>query len=527
MRHALQLLRQLSLPEWRAHPWRHAVALLAVALGVALAFSVHLINGSALSEFSAAVRAANGEPDLTLRCAVREGCADSLLDTVAAADGVALATPVVEVDTYALPAPAAASAASAPGAPGAGRVALQVLGIDALQIAAVAPALLPRPADGQPRTAFLDPDRLFLNIAAQQRLGVQPGDALRLQRGLDTFTLQVAGSVAAGGGPLAVIDIAGAQQHFGQLGRLSRIDLRLAAGTSAAQWLQRTPLPPALKAAAADDAAQKVSSLSRAYRVNLTVLALVALFVGGFLVFSVLALSVAQRTPVFALLGVLGLGATERRRLVLLECLMVGVAGSAAGLLLGTGMAQLALRWLAGDLGGGYFPGVAPALVFSWPAAAAFGALGVVAALLEQSRWHCWSEHLHAWLVSLAANLLYAHSDQEEGGLQRSVKAVSLRSDGTGSATGRAFGGWGPPAAWVGGTERMARQCGGKQRPAEDASDRQAIPAWVVHTPRLHACPQPHHKLLPLLLSARRQHASSTLLSLQRPLLVVWIAARL
>lgn len=153
--------------------------------------------------------------------------------------------------------------------------------------------------------------------------------------------------------------------------------------------------------------------------------------------------------------------------------------------------------------------------------------LGVVAALLEQSRRHCWSEHLHAWLVSLAANLLYAHSDQEEGGLQRSVKAVSLRSDGTGSATGRAFGGWGPPAAWVGGTERMARQCGGKQRPAEDASDRQAIPAWVVHTPRLHACPQPHHKLLPLLLSARRQHASSTLLSLQRPLLVVWIAARL
>lgn len=62
--------------------------------------------------------------------------------------------------------------------------------------------------------------------------------------------------------------------------------------------------------------------------------------------------------------------------------------------------------------------------------------LGVVAALLEQSRRHCWSEHLHAWLVSLAANLLYAHSDQEEGGLQRSVKAVSLRSDGTGSATG-------------------------------------------------------------------------------------------
>jgi hypothetical protein len=35
-------------------------------LGVALAFSVHLINASALAEFSAAVRAVNGEPDLEI-----------------------------------------------------------------------------------------------------------------------------------------------------------------------------------------------------------------------------------------------------------------------------------------------------------------------------------------------------------------------------------------------------------------------------------------------------------------------------
>ena len=61
------LLRLLAWREWRHHPWRHGAALLAVALGVALAYSVHLINVSALSEFSSAVRAANGDPDLTLR----------------------------------------------------------------------------------------------------------------------------------------------------------------------------------------------------------------------------------------------------------------------------------------------------------------------------------------------------------------------------------------------------------------------------------------------------------------------------
>ena len=64
-------LWRLSWREWRHHPWRHGMALLAVALGVALAWSVHLINASALAEFSAAVRSANGEPDLSLRGAAR------------------------------------------------------------------------------------------------------------------------------------------------------------------------------------------------------------------------------------------------------------------------------------------------------------------------------------------------------------------------------------------------------------------------------------------------------------------------
>ncbi|MEO7850752.1 MAG: ABC transporter permease, partial [Rubrivivax sp.] len=112
------------------------------------------------------------------------------------------------------------------------------------------------------------------------------------------------------------------------------------------------------------------------------VLALVALFVGAFLVFSVVSLSLAQRLPAFALLGVLGLTARERRALVLGECALLGAVGSALGLLGGAGLAALALRWLAGDLGGGYFPGIAPALrVDAW-AAIGFGLLGIASALV-------------------------------------------------------------------------------------------------------------------------------------------------
>ncbi len=372
------LFASLLRREWRHHPWRHGVALLAVALGVALAYSVHLINGSALSEFSAAARSASGAPDLVLR-GQASGFDERLYERVAADTAVEAASPVIEIDTYA-PGPAGGDGRGA-----STRVPVRVLGVDALQLAPLAPTLLPRPAEsvggGQVRLVFLDPGAVFVNAAARERSGVADGGTLSLQSGSAWQAFQVAGSVAAGGPPLVVMDIAGAQARFGWLGRLSRIDLRLRPGADRAALLARLALPPGVAAASPDEGEQRIDKLSLAYRVNLTVLALVALFVGAFLVFSVVSLSVAQRTPSFALLGVLGLSARERRQLVLAECAVLGAVGSALGLALGYAMASAALRLLAGDLGGGYFPGIAPVLHAGGLSALGFAALGTVSAV--------------------------------------------------------------------------------------------------------------------------------------------------
>ena len=115
--------------------------------------------------------------------------------------------------------------------------------------------------------------------------------------------MRIAGSVAAGGPPLAVVDIAGAQVALDCVGRLSRIDVRLAPGADRATTIAALHLPAGVRVAAADEASERVSNVSRAYRVNLTVLALVAMFTGAFLVFSILALSVAQRQQQLALLA--------------------------------------------------------------------------------------------------------------------------------------------------------------------------------------------------------------------------------
>ena len=361
----LTLLRTFSWQELRHHPWRSAAAVSAVMLGVALAFSVHLINASALSEFSSAVRSVNGQPDLELR-AVQGSFDEALYARVAAHPQVELASPVLEIATLATPA-------------GGRRQPLRVLGVDPLTVAPIAPALMPVPTEGSDRFALFAPATVFLNPAARQVLADAP---LHLQVGLGMVPVRVAGTVAAGGGPMAVMDIAAAQDLFGRGGQLTRIDLRLVPGTAREAFVRSLQLPAGITAAEPGDAAQRVSNLSRAYRVNLTVLALVALFTGAFLVFSVLSLSVARRTQQLALLGVLGLTARQRQGLVILESVGLGCAGSVAGIGLGTALAVLALRVLGGDLGGGYFAGVAPSLQWSSGAALAYGALGIVAAAI-------------------------------------------------------------------------------------------------------------------------------------------------
>ena len=393
----LALLRTFSWQELRHHPWRSAAAVAAVMLGVALAFAVHVINTSALDEFSQAVRAVNGQPDLELR-AMQGPLPEALYAQLANHPQVARASPWLELSTMAQvdappttqPATPPATAPAVAPAPAPARVVLRVVEADALLLPAVAPALMPRAFATSERLAMLAPATVFLNAAALQALGLAGDGAgpapLRLQGPHGSHTVRVAGTVAAGGAPLAVMDIGAAQDLWGQAGHLNRIDLQLQPGTDRTAFAQTLPSLPGWPANAVlaepGDAVQRIGNLSRAYRVNLTVLALVALFTGAFLVFSVLALSVAQRAPQFALLAVLGATPGQRLALVLAESALLGLVGSAAGIALGTALAATALQLLGGDLGGGYFAGVQPALHWSGPAALLYGALGVAAALV-------------------------------------------------------------------------------------------------------------------------------------------------
>jgi len=340
-------------------------SLAAIVLGVALGMAVQAVHEAALGEFGRGLRSLSGAADLQV-VGPRGGFAEEVYAVVAGRPEVAEASPVLELEVKL-----------------AGRdETLQLLGVDVFTLARVTPALLPRPAGTAARFAVLAEDSVFLSSAAQAALATKIGEHVEFQSGTESAGFRVAGDIpgADENRRLAVMDIAVAQSAFARLGKLTRIDLRLAEGVApaAAQAQLQAALPAGVLVEVPEAAADQAANLSRAYRVNLTMLAAIALLTGGFLVFSAQALSVVRRRTEFAFLRALGLARRSLFAWLLAEGAAVGLAGGVLGVLLGHGLAWGALELLGGDLGAGYFSGLAPTLVFQPEAAAIYVALGLL-----------------------------------------------------------------------------------------------------------------------------------------------------
>lgn len=359
--------------EVRAHPGRVLLAALAIAIGVGLGFAVHLVNASALNEFDRAVQAVNGDADLQVHSVTPRGFDENLYPKLAHVAGIAGASPVIELAAHS------------------GEVALTVLGIDVFRAIPVTPLLVGRVAGtgsgqgGFASSETISPDSVFLSPSALSALHQRVGGEIPINAAGKNAILRIAGTLpnVSTDENLAVLDIGTAQWRLGTPGFIQRIDLRFAEGVDAARVreLVRSVLSSDAQVVTRESEQARTGSLSRAYRVNLDMLALMALLTGLFLAYSAQALAVARRHAQFALLRVLGMRRNALLAQILAEGAAMGILGSIGGLLLGWTLALVALRFLGGDLGGGYFSGTSPELVFAPGAALFFFLLGTVAAL--------------------------------------------------------------------------------------------------------------------------------------------------
>ena len=361
-----------------ANGFRLALTLACIALGVALGGAVHTVHTSALAEIDRAAHVLSGTADAEIR-GPRNGFDDAVFITVAKHPDVAVASPVVDVE---------AALAGSEGT-------IRVLGIDPMRAMRLQPAFVADASHtGRPEAAsLLDPRRVFLTPPASARLKLQRDAKLRLVGGSQSREYVVAGILAGlqGGGEMVVMDIAAAQADFGRLGVLSRIDVRLKPGVDERRFRESiaAALPPGVVAAPARSISSRAQAITRAYRVNLDALALVALATGAFLVFSTLALQAARRRQEFALLRAIGVTRRGISLLLAIEGAVIGAAGSILGTIVGIEGSRMLLEHAGGDLGAGFFSGESAVFaVDSWTLVgiAALGVLMSIAAALWVAR---------------------------------------------------------------------------------------------------------------------------------------------
>ena len=348
---------------FKAQPGRWLIAGLAVALGIALAVAIHTVNRSALSEFSRALDLVNGQASSQIIMPTGE-FSDQLYDQIVTYQtelGIRAISPVLERNT----------------------AQIRILGIDIFQAGRVSPSLMPFVSEDQQQQLFSE-DAIFLSAAAMQKLQLAVGDFIGLDYEGKTVRFKVAGTVpGAIGQAIAVMDLGTLQWRVGGLGKISRMDVQLQDGKGVeevANALQKLNL--GVRLISSQERDRRVSNLSRAYRVNLNVLALVALFTGAFLVFTTISFSVLRQQSQLALLSILGASSRWIFSLVLAQAAGVAAIGGLLGIGLGLTLAYVLLNILGGDLGGGYFSGIAPPLEIDFITLFGFWILAIAVGLL-------------------------------------------------------------------------------------------------------------------------------------------------
>ncbi len=225
---------------------------------------------------------------------------------------------------------------------------------------------------------LFDPGAVLVDAGTAKRLGLSAGSSLKTSQG----PLQVVFVFPnPTGEPLIVADIGHAQELFGMRGYIDRADMVIIDEEPfRARWAR------GFKIESNHQKAETLTALLGAFRLNLQVLSLFALFVGVFLIYNTAMFAVVSRRRDAGILLAIGASRRQVTTAFLVEVLLLGGAGGALGGVLGyllsgflvrvvgNAIASLyfflkpaALPWSFWNLAGGIFLGAAASLIGCLP----------------------------------------------------------------------------------------------------------------------------------------------------------------
>ncbi len=330
-----------NLRQVRHHRWRALAVVLGIALGAAVFTGVRVSVHASLGAFTRSMDAITGRADLVV---TQPGgrVPEDLVASLRRLPEVAAVSPVMTTYTR-----------LADG----GRPFLLV-GIDPLLDRGLRDWNRVAPTDDEADWERLvtEPFTLLAGELLAAEAGWDPGARIVLTHRQGAIPFTVAGRITTDGlgkaanGRMAICDIATFQEFTATAGYVDRIDIRLegqasSLGPDAASLLEgglRIGAPGALK--------QSGQGMIQAYQVNLSFLSFTSLFVGMFLVYSLVALNAASRRNELAILRAVGAPARSVYWLFIGEGALYGLAGWLAALPLGSFLVRYLLKGVSGTI---------------------------------------------------------------------------------------------------------------------------------------------------------------------------------
>lgn len=328
------LLRYISLKRLHLQKAQTFLALAGICLGVAAVVSIGIINKSVLRSFEDQMDRVTGRAALQVSSA-QSGFPEAMLDRVQKVEGVQYAVPVIDTHGF---------------LQNAKERSLMVLGVDVLQDNKIRDySLTDESADIPDPLLFLArPDSILITREMAKREGIKLNQVIRIETvsGVRPFRvrglLDPEGPAKAMSGSIVIMDIYAAQMAFGMEGRIDRIDVGLQRGEDLAAVKKRieAALPVGYRVDTPEGRTRQIEILLSSFQRNIDLVSYIAVFVGMYLIYNAVSISVVHRRREIGVLRALGTGRGQIMRLFLGETFVLSVVGSALGVAFGVFLAR-------------------------------------------------------------------------------------------------------------------------------------------------------------------------------------------
>ena len=354
------LLVQCTLRHWWQARWTYLLILAIVALGVGSFNGIRQASRAATANFGLFNEAVSGRSDFIISEASGPLRAPALRQ---------LSRMSRQPDWHLLP--VIEGPLTQIGLDGSRERLLRLVGIDLMAVANL-PAFIDRGFDFTEEDVewyewIGASDRIWISRALAEQTGLEADETLVATVSGRKHELRVTGILGSEQSPvpedLVIADVPTVQRILAREGELDRVEIlvedrelrRDPAALAGIEDRLRALLPEGIELRPAEARVAERAGMTAAFRLNLTILSLIAMLVGAYLILQALDAAVVRRRSELATLKSLGVGETALFVTLLFEALLIGIVGSVAGIGVGVIFASTAVHALADTVNALYF----------------------------------------------------------------------------------------------------------------------------------------------------------------------------